>query len=349
MRLHDWSGFAALAALVLALVALASGHVVSSAAWLGGAIALGAVTRYWRVTRGPHAAPAPLDARGPAREPLAVASGPDTRAAARRVHPGDRSRNRDLLASRRDGARTRRDARRPRRAARDARRGDVPRTGGRCDERGADPRRRTRAPLPRPHVRRRIPGRRAWGDPRRGGGAPRASPRAAAGWAARRRRGRVRSGLRAVRRARAPCRRRRLHVRPKARWGAVLSGALPADVIRRLCAASLRKGGGLGDAQGRWRVAAKGEYPFMRLSACGVRSTGRLDLCRSKVLPARRIDAGRVAAPHTRMATGSRGTELSELHMIVLGRSRTARSRMSMTSRAARRAGGSSGGLVRRL
>ena len=51
MRLHDWSGFAALAALVLALVALASGHVVSSAAWLGGAIALGAVTRYWSVTR----------------------------------------------------------------------------------------------------------------------------------------------------------------------------------------------------------------------------------------------------------------------------------------------------------
>jgi SAM-dependent methyltransferase len=51
MRLHDWSGFAALAALVLALVALGFGHVVSSVAWLGGAIALGAVTRYWSVTR----------------------------------------------------------------------------------------------------------------------------------------------------------------------------------------------------------------------------------------------------------------------------------------------------------
>src|SRR5262249_21743174 len=44
------------------------------------------------------------------------------------------------------------------------------------------------------------------------------------------------------------------------------------------------------------------------------------DLFRSKVLATRRIDAGRVATPHTRMATGSRGTELSDLHMIVLGR-----------------------------
>src|SRR5262245_5405294 len=262
MRLHDWSGFAALAALVLALVALASGHVVSSAAWLGGAIALGAVTRYWRVTRGPHAAPAPLDARGPAREPLAVASGPDPRAAARRVHPGDRSRNRDLLASRRDGARTRRDARRPRRAARDARRGDVPRTGGRCDERGADPRRRTRAPLPRPHVRRRVPGRRARGDPRGGGGAPRASPRAAAGWAARRRRGRVRSGLRAVRRTRAPCRRRRLHDRPEARRGALLSGALPADVLRPIVRCVAPEGRQAGRRAGRRAVGVEGNSPF---------------------------------------------------------------------------------------
>ena len=91
-------------------------------------------------------------------------------------------------------------------------------------------------------------------------------------------------------------------------------------MIRRLCAASLRKGGGLVDAQGRSRVAAKGEYPFMLLSACGVRSTGRLDLFRSKVLPARRIDAGRVAALHAGMATRAHATELSDLHMIVLGR-----------------------------
>src|SRR5262245_13443964 len=234
MRLHDWSGFAALAALVLALVALASGHVVSSAAWLGGAIALGAVTRYWRVTRGPHAAPAPLDARGPAREPLAVASGPDTRAAARRVHPGDRSRNRDLLASRRDGARTRRDARRPRRAARDARRGDVPRTGGRCDERGADPRRRTRAPLPRPHVRRRVPSRRARGDPRRGGGAPRASPRAAASYASAASFARCASAIATPGTGRTPC--------PAARCGrsrpATSSGTWPGGSRRWLRRAS---------------------------------------------------------------------------------------------------------------
>src|SRR5262245_4798262 len=57
----------------------------------------------------------------------------------------------------------------------------------------------------------------------------------------------------------------------------------------------------------------------MRLSACGVRSTGRLDLFRSKVLPARPIDAGREAVPHARMATGASGTELSDLHMIALG------------------------------
>src|SRR5262249_28899777 len=60
--------------------------------------------------------------------------------------------------------------------------------------------------------------------------------------------------------------------------------------------------------------------PSCGQSASGVRSTGCPDLFRSKVLATRRIDAGRVATPHTRMATGSRGTELSDLHMIVLGR-----------------------------
>src|SRR5262249_54117095 len=83
----------------------------------------------------------------------------------------------------------------------------------------------------------------------------------------------------------------------------------------------LRKDSGLVNAQGRWLVAAKVRIPpSCGVSACGVRSSGRLDLFRSKVLPARRIDPGRVTAPQTRMATGARGTELSGLHMIVLGR-----------------------------
>lgn len=51
MRLHDWSGFAALAAAVLALVEFARGRFAWALGWFLVALGLAIVTRYWSVTR----------------------------------------------------------------------------------------------------------------------------------------------------------------------------------------------------------------------------------------------------------------------------------------------------------
>jgi len=51
MRLHDWSGFTALGAIVASLVELVRGDLGNALAWLVLAVALGVVTRYWSVTR----------------------------------------------------------------------------------------------------------------------------------------------------------------------------------------------------------------------------------------------------------------------------------------------------------
>src|SRR5262249_24279981 len=45
-----------------------------------------------------------------------------------------------------------------------------------------------------------------------------------------------------------------------------------------------------------------------------------LDPLRAGVLPARAVDGRGALAPHTRVATGVRPTEMSDLHMLILGR-----------------------------
>src|SRR5437867_3812482 len=56
MRRHDWSGFAALGAGVLSLVALARGNATWALAWFLVAAVAAFVTRYWSVR---HPAPMP--------------------------------------------------------------------------------------------------------------------------------------------------------------------------------------------------------------------------------------------------------------------------------------------------
>jgi SAM-dependent methyltransferase len=56
MRRHDWSGFAALAAMIACVIALARGTPAWAAVWLAVAAGLGALTRYWSLT---HHAPMP--------------------------------------------------------------------------------------------------------------------------------------------------------------------------------------------------------------------------------------------------------------------------------------------------
>ena len=51
MRLHDWTGFAALGAGILCIVALVRGSSAWTVAWLLIAAATAVVTRYWSVTR----------------------------------------------------------------------------------------------------------------------------------------------------------------------------------------------------------------------------------------------------------------------------------------------------------
>jgi SAM-dependent methyltransferase len=55
MRLHDWSGFAALGAAIMMVVALARGDMAGAGGWLGAVIVTGFLTRYWSLTR-----PAPM-------------------------------------------------------------------------------------------------------------------------------------------------------------------------------------------------------------------------------------------------------------------------------------------------
>jgi SAM-dependent methyltransferase len=56
MRLHDWTGFAALGAAIAASIALARGHLAWAGSWLAVAVVAGAVTRWWSVT---HPGPMP--------------------------------------------------------------------------------------------------------------------------------------------------------------------------------------------------------------------------------------------------------------------------------------------------
>ena len=56
MRPHDWSGFAALGAVTVAVVELARGHSPSALGWFLMAAAAAVVTRYWSVR---HPAPMP--------------------------------------------------------------------------------------------------------------------------------------------------------------------------------------------------------------------------------------------------------------------------------------------------
>ena len=51
MRLHDWTGFAALGAGILCIAALVSGSSTWTVVWLLVAAATAVVTRYWSVTR----------------------------------------------------------------------------------------------------------------------------------------------------------------------------------------------------------------------------------------------------------------------------------------------------------
>ena len=50
MRRHDWSGFAALGATMIALVELGRGHSTSAFMWLVVAVATAVLTRYWSIT-----------------------------------------------------------------------------------------------------------------------------------------------------------------------------------------------------------------------------------------------------------------------------------------------------------
>ncbi|HJQ85724.1 MAG TPA: methyltransferase domain-containing protein [Candidatus Binatia bacterium] len=56
MRRHDWSGFAALGASIVALVTLARGNPAVALAWFGAAVVAGVLTRYWSIR---HPAPMP--------------------------------------------------------------------------------------------------------------------------------------------------------------------------------------------------------------------------------------------------------------------------------------------------
>jgi SAM-dependent methyltransferase len=56
MRLHDWTGFAALEAAIASLVTLARGRLARAAAWLAVAAVAGVATRWWSVT---HPGPMP--------------------------------------------------------------------------------------------------------------------------------------------------------------------------------------------------------------------------------------------------------------------------------------------------
>lgn len=56
MRLHDWSGFAALGALVLALIELVRGELLWASAWFVSFAAAAGLTRYWSLT---HPGPMP--------------------------------------------------------------------------------------------------------------------------------------------------------------------------------------------------------------------------------------------------------------------------------------------------
>jgi len=56
MRPHDWSGFAALAAVVVVLVELMRGELALALAGVAVAAVTGAFTRYWSVT---HPSPMP--------------------------------------------------------------------------------------------------------------------------------------------------------------------------------------------------------------------------------------------------------------------------------------------------
>jgi SAM-dependent methyltransferase len=56
MRLHDWTGFAALAAAIASLVAIVRGDLAWAGGWLAAAGVAGVVTRWWSVT---HPGPMP--------------------------------------------------------------------------------------------------------------------------------------------------------------------------------------------------------------------------------------------------------------------------------------------------
>ena len=51
MRVHDWTGFAALGAAIVGAIALASGALRPALGWFAVAAAAGVVTRYWSRTR----------------------------------------------------------------------------------------------------------------------------------------------------------------------------------------------------------------------------------------------------------------------------------------------------------
>ena len=128
MRASDWFGFGALAALIVSVVALASGRP----GWALASFLLGAVaallTRHWSTK---HPGPMPYALRWTLRVPRGNQSPEHLRRAleprARRAHPRGRPRGRDPRAAGRGRARSRRHARHLRHPAGDARRRDAPR------------------------------------------------------------------------------------------------------------------------------------------------------------------------------------------------------------------------------